>query len=91
LANGWLKDPNTGLIIQWGNIPKDVHSTKFPIGFPNAVFSAVSQCVNSNTTLAPNASAIYDLSVSGFNLRWGNLGGNAPFAGVYTRWIAIGW
>ncbi|MDR5610608.1 hypothetical protein [Arsenophonus sp.] len=89
-TNGWMKDPSTGIIIQWGNIPKGVYSTTFPIRFPSTVFSAVSQCVNSNTTISPQASAIYDLSITGFNLRWGTLGGNA-YAGAYTRWFAIGY
>ncbi|MFS1539286.1 MAG: hypothetical protein ACL7BU_12095 [Candidatus Phlomobacter fragariae] len=89
--NGWLKEPGTGVIIQCGHIPHNVWFVTFSVSFPSTVASISSECINQDTKLRPHASAIYDFSLIGFDLTWGALVGSSPYAGKYTRWLAIGW
>ena len=94
LPNGWLKDPNTGLIIQWGSVPRNDSSRNlFPMAFPNTLAGMGLANFNSNSTLsemyAPN---IMDADKVGFNMRQTKVttGSDAsPFTDM--RWIAIGW
>ncbi|QBY42555.1 Head binding protein [Arsenophonus nasoniae] len=93
-ANGWLKDPNTGMVIQWGSVPRNDSSRKlFPMAFPNTLAGMGLANFNSNSNLsqmyAPN---IMSADRVGFNMRQSKVteGSNAsPFTDM--RWIAIGW
>ncbi|HGJ5876922.1 MAG TPA: hypothetical protein ACHBX0_11900 [Arsenophonus sp.] len=33
-ANGWLKDPSTGMIIQWGSVPYNHNNHLVTVNFP---------------------------------------------------------
>lgn len=93
-VNGWMKEPYTGIIIQWGRVPRKNSSRNFfPITFPNALASMGVANFNSNSNLTelytPN---ILDANNSGFTMRQTKVtnGSNASPL-VDMRWIAIGW
>jgi hypothetical protein len=54
-ANGWQKLPG-GLILQWNNVTPSPTIT-FPIAFPNACFTVVSQNISTTTTAWANSVA----------------------------------
>ncbi|WGL96498.1 gp53-like domain-containing protein [Arsenophonus nasoniae] len=93
-TNGWMKDPSTGVIIQWGRVARSNSSrNSFPIAFPSTLAGMGLANFNSNSNLsemyAPN---IMDANNSGFTMRQTKVttGSNAsPFTDM--RWIAIGW
>ncbi|HGJ5855065.1 gp53-like domain-containing protein [Arsenophonus nasoniae] len=93
-VNGWMKEPYTGIIIQWGRVPrKNTSRNFFPIAFPNTLASMGVANFNSNSNLtelySPN---IQDANNSGFTMRQTKVtnGSNASPL-VDMRWIAIGW
>jgi hypothetical protein len=57
-ASGWLKDPTTGIYLQWGNVYLTTSSTQFnyPIGFPNVCFQIIGS----------NGSAFLDFYLTNF-------------------------
>jgi len=59
VANGWWKDPDTGMITQWGTKSSssggDVTIT-FPIAFPTAVLSVTGNAMTAASTAARFAS-----------------------------------
>jgi len=94
LASGWLKDPNTGLIIQWGSVYKTDRSRKlFPMAFPNTLAGMGLANFNYDDTLsemyAPN---IMSADKVGFKMRQSSVTDgykDSPLTDM--RWIAIGW
>lgn len=93
-VNGWMKEPYTGIIIQWGRVArKNSARNFFPIAFPNTLASMGVANFNSNSKLTelytPN---IFDANNSGFTMRQTKVtnGSNASPL-VDMRWIAIGW
>lgn len=83
-GDGYQKLPG-GLIIQWGFVP-DAGSTtainvSFPIAFPNACFSVVTQLNNNAANY--QAITVGSVTTTGFILRW-----DALVLGAY--YIAIG-
>jgi hypothetical protein len=84
-ANGWYKDSNTGLIIQWGvqgSAGNNAFAVTFPVAFPSA-------CVSFNATRIGNTNSptvsVTGLSRTGVTIRQAD-GGNG---GSY--WMAIGY
>lgn len=93
-TNGWMKDPSTGIIIQWGRVARSNSSrNSFPIAFPSTLAGMGLANFNSNSNLtemyAPN---IMDANNSGFTMRQTKVtdGSNASPL-VEMRWMAIGW
>lgn len=94
LANGWMKDPNTGIIIQWGSVYKTDRSRKlFPMAFPNTLAGMGLANFNYDDTLsemyAPN---IMSADKVGFKMRQSLVTDgykDSPLTDM--RWIAIGW
>lgn len=95
-ANGWLKDPNTGLIIQWGyrskeNKEGDSYTINFPTAFSSAVYSITTSSKAHNTSSNTMFIGIaYDVTKKGFNYYIRNIsgGGDKCMDGYY--WMAIG-
>lgn len=85
LGSGWWKDPNTGLIIQWGGgatQSSGTESRSFNIAFPNVaavVFATMGVGVNSGNTIFAQVA-----NNQGFNYK-----GSGSTMGF--SWMAIGW
>ncbi|WP_442889729.1 gp53-like domain-containing protein [Arsenophonus sp. PmNCSU2021_1] len=95
-ANGWLKDPNTGLIIQWGYRSKErkegnSYTINFPTAFSSSVYSITTSSKAHNTSADTMFVGIaYDVTTRGFNYYVRGVGGsNDTFMDGYY-WMAIG-
>lgn len=98
--NGWWKDVNTGMIIQWGlvNLPiandaQTSSSVTFPVTFPNNVYSITANTtVNNMNTSTGNIAilAATSATVSGFTL-YADSNSGQDFSIIQPcYWIAIG-
>lgn len=99
-TNGYWKDVNTGIIIQWGSItlptvaaPQTSGNVTFPITFPNAVYSITANPkVNEMNTSTGNISvlACVNGTTSGFTL-WADSNSGQDFSiSQPCYWMAIG-
>lgn len=96
LANGWMKEPNTGIIIQWGYTSKEnITGFYYPINFPTAFSSAVYSITTSSKAHDTRGHAMfigiaYDVTTRGFNYYVRNLVDKLEkyMDGYY--WMAIG-
>ncbi|CAA2930190.1 gp53-like domain-containing protein [Arsenophonus endosymbiont of Bemisia tabaci] len=90
-ANGWLKDPNIGLIIQWGYRSKEGNSytINFPTAFSSSVYSITTSSKAHNTSSGVMFIGIaYDVTTRGFNYYTRSItGGNDTC--LWT--VIIGW
>lgn len=98
--NGWWKDVNTGMIIQWGlvNLPtindaQTSASVTFPVTFPNNVYSITANTtVNNMNTSTGNIAilAATSATVGGFTL-YADSNSGQDFSIIQPcYWIAIG-
>lgn len=87
-TSGYIKDPTTGIIIQWGRINKTTNTPtitqSFPIAFPNAVFSVTSGMYTGGNSVN-FFNAVYSFTNSQITIRSDN------FASWYWEtWVAVG-
>jgi len=91
-----MKDPNTGIIIQWGYTSKEnITGFYYPINFPTAFSSAVYSITTSSKAHDTRGHAMfigiaYDVTTRGFNYYVRNLVDKLEkyMDGYY--WMAIG-
>lgn len=84
-ANGWFKDTNTGMIIQWGIQSSGGNGTfgvTFPVAFPSA---AVSVSMTRNASNDSPTCSVYNVSRTGFTARQADGGSGGSY------WMAIGY
>ncbi|EQB0138311.1 phage tail protein [Enterobacter cloacae] len=84
-ANGWFKDTNTGMIIQWGIQSSGGNGTfgvTFPIAFPS---TAVSVSMTRNASNDSPTCSVYNVSRTGFTARQADGGSGGSY------WMAIGY
>ncbi|WP_334469090.1 gp53-like domain-containing protein [Arsenophonus sp. PmNCSU2021_1] len=101
-ANGWLKDPNTGLIIQWGYRSKEgqegqegqegnSYTINFPTAFSSSVYSITTSSKAHNTSSGVMYIGIaYDVTKKGFNYYVRHISGNSDTFMDGYYWMAIG-
>ncbi len=92
-ANGWLKDPNTGLIIQWGYRSKEGNS--YTINFPTAFSSSVYSITTSSKAHRTDSGVMfigiaYDVTKRGFNYYVRSISGGSDMFMDGYYWMAIG-
>ncbi|MBS0870330.1 phage tail protein [Enterobacter ludwigii] len=83
--NGWFKDTNTGMIIQWGIQSSGGNGTfgvTFPVAFPSA---AVSVSMTRNASNDSPTCSVYNVSRTGFTARQADGGSGGSY------WMAIGY
>lgn len=79
VANGWFKDTNTGLIIQWGSGSLLNSAFTLPIAFPNA-------CLSTQITDRGNGKKAFSGMASRTDLTvWGDAS-NPTYS-----WLAVGY
>lgn len=92
-SNGWWKDNNTGLLIQWGTITASVESeTYYMYGeatFP-LTFGTVYNAIISHDGFAPTGNCINGLSNTQLKIKLGALGVTPQNRPWNCRYIAIG-
>lgn len=84
-ANGWFKDTNTGMIIQWGIQSSGGNGTfgvTFPVAFPSV---AVSVSMTRNASNDSPTCSVYNVSRTGFTARQADGGSGGSY------WMAIGY
>ena len=92
-SNGWWKDNNTGLLIQWGTITASVESeTYYMYGeatFP-LTFGTVYNAIISHEGFAPTGNCINGLSNTQLKIKFGVFGVTPQNRPWNCRYIAIG-